>query len=135
MVKNDFRREWKSEVMSSWREWNESVTESEKRVKFTHYLAKAWEKMKGRQKTVIDVFFSCGIMVRIDGSDDCLIKLRGAPIKLIKTKTGVRDTGTTTEQVSYFTNLLFMLLGLAISIPRSWYDKIGNMRRRRRKIF
>ena len=74
------KKQFKEECQSDWKAWNETITASQKRIKYTHWLAHP--EMKTRQKTIHEAFVACGVLNAIDGSEDHLIKLNGVDTSL-----------------------------------------------------
>jgi hypothetical protein len=80
--KRHMKKQYNKEVQEDWKAWNETITASQKRIKYTHWLAQAWGDMKTRQKTIHEAFVTCGVLNAIDGSEDHLIKINGVDANL-----------------------------------------------------
>ena len=95
LVKDDMKLSYKEDLAANREKWHDgTMTASERRIKFTFWLAEAWEKMKAKQETITAAFVACGILGAVNGDDDHLIQLgeeKGYKVELYDSDSETED--------------------------------------------
>lgn len=74
IVKDHMKASYRRDYQNNREAWR-SMPLSEKRIKYTFWLAEAWAHIKTMQESITAAFYACGVLGAVDGSDDHKIKL------------------------------------------------------------